>query len=116
MNKHETDSLESILGAQMSYAWSQSWGVLMPQVRAEWHHEFLNSSRSYDVTFLVDPRSNQHIYRSTTGSPDRDFANIAAGVSAVLKHGMQVFLDYETIIGLSNIETHKFTAGVRVEF
>lgn len=115
VDEHKADSLETVLGLQLSYALSQSFGVLIPHARAEWHHEFKNSQRSFDVSYVNDPRNNANIYRSLSGNPDRNFFNVSGGLSAVLKHGIQVFLDYETILGLSDIETHKFSAGVRIE-
>ena len=115
VGEHDGDSLETVLGGQLTYAQSYSWGVLVPHAKAEWHHEYKNSSRSFDVTYVNDPRSNANVYRSTTGSPDRDFANLSAGFSAQLKHGFQAFFDYQTILGLNDIETHKFSAGIRVE-
>lgn len=115
VNKHKADSLETVMGLQLSYELSQSFGILVPHVRAEWHHEYKNNRRSFDVSYVNDPRNNVNIYRSTTGKPDRNFFNVSAGLSTVLKHGISAFFDYETILGLSDIETHKFTAGVRIE-
>jgi outer membrane autotransporter protein len=116
VDEHQADSLETVLGAQISYALSQSFGVLVPYAKAEWHHEFKNSQRSFGVRYVNDPRNNVNIYQSNSGNPDRNFFNISAGLSANLKHGFQTFINYETILGLSNIETHKFTAGIRMEF
>ena len=116
VNEHKADSLESVLGAQISYALSHSFGVLVPHVKAEWHHEFKNNQRFFDVRFINDPAKKKTVYRSNSDIPDRNFFNISAGLSADLKYGFQTFFNYETILGLSNIETHKFSAGVRMEF
>ena len=114
VGEHKSDSLESVLGLQMTHAFSQSFGVLIPHVKAEWHHEFKNSQRYFDISYVNDPRSN--IYRSGTGNPDRNFFNVSAGLSADLKYGFQTFFNYETILGLDNIDAHKFSAGLRMEF
>lgn len=115
VDRHKADSLETVMGLQLSYALSQSFGVLVPHVRGEWHHEYKNNQRSFGVSYVNDPRNQENTYRSLTGRPDRNFFNISAGLSTVLKHGISAFFDYETILGLSDIETHKFTAGVRIE-
>lgn len=81
VDEHKSDSLESVLGLQMSRAFSYSFGVLVPHVKAEWHHEFMNRQRSFDIRYVNDPRNN--VYRSQTGEPERDFFNI----SADLKYG-----------------------------
>lgn len=114
VSEHESDSLETVLGIQLSRAISHSFGVIVPHVKAEWHHEFLNRQRSFDIRYVNDPRNN--IYSSQTDTPERDFLNISAGLSADLKYGFQTFFDYETILGIDDISTHKFSAGVRMEF
>ncbi len=114
VSEHKSDSLETVLGAQMSYAMSYSFGVLVPHLKGEWHHEYKNSQRSFDVRYINDPRNNT--YRSITGNPDRNFFNVSAGMSANLKHGVQAFFDYETILGLNNLDAHKFSLGLRMEF
>lgn len=116
VGEHKTDSLETVLGLQVNHAFSQSFGVLVPHVKAEWHHEYKNSQRSFDIRYVNDPRNNVNVYRSVTGNPDRNFFNVSAGLSAQLKHGFQAFFDYETILGLNNIDAHKFSAGIRMEF
>ncbi len=113
VDEHKADSLETVLGAQVSYAFSHSFGVLVPHAKAEWHHEFKNSQRSFGVRFVNDP---VQVYQSNSGSPDRNFFNLSAGLSADLKYGFQTFVNYETILGLNNIETHKFSAGIRMEY
>jgi len=115
VSKHKGDSLETVLGAQASYALRYSWGVLIPHAAAEWHHEYKNNSRSFDVSYVNDPRNGANVYRSTIDGPDRNFANLSAGFSAELKYGFQALFDYQTILGLDDIETHKFSAGIRVE-
>jgi len=114
VDEHKSDSLETVLGLQMSRAFSYSFGVLVPHVKAEWHHEFMNRSRSFDIRYVNDPRNN--IYRSQTDDPERNFYNISAGLSADLKHGIQTFFDYQTILGINDITAHRFSAGIRMEF
>jgi len=111
--KHKSDSLETVLGVQFNYALSQSFGVLVPHIKGEWHHEYKNNIRAFNVTYVNDPRQN--IYQSISNAPDRNFFNISAGFSADLKYGVQAFFDYQTILGLNNIDAHKFTAGFRIE-
>lgn len=116
VDEHKADSLETVLGAQISYALSHSFGVIVPHLKAEWHHEFKNNQRSFGIRYVNDPRNNTNVYQSYSSTPDRNFFNISAGLSADLKYGFQTFFNYETILGLSNIETHKFSAGIRMEF
>jgi outer membrane autotransporter protein len=110
----EVDSLESVLGGQISYAFSQSFAVIVPHFRIEWHHEFFDSAREFSISYVNDPRNNTLTLESDR--LDGDYFNIGVGVSADFKHGFQAFLDYETVLELKNVESHIFTAGLRMEF
>jgi outer membrane autotransporter protein len=110
----EVDSLESVVGGQISYAFSQAFAVIVPHFRMEWHHEFFDNAREFSVSYVNDPRNNTLTLESDR--LDGDFFNIGVGVSADFKHGIQAFLDYETVLELKNVESHNFTAGLRMEF
>ncbi|MCK5830370.1 MAG: autotransporter outer membrane beta-barrel domain-containing protein [Methylococcales bacterium] len=110
----EVDSLESIVGGQISYAYSQTFAVIVPHVRVEWHHEYFDSAREFKVAYVNDPNNNSLMLRSDR--LDGDYFNVGAGVSANFKHGLQAFVDYETVLELKNVESHIFTLGLRLEF
>ena len=110
----QVESLESVLGAQISYAWSQSFGVLTPQISVDWHHEFMEDQRVVKTSYVVDPNRNN--LPTTSDSPDRDFASLSVGVNAVFRHSLQAALTYQTVLGQHNVESHAFTAGIRLAF
>lgn len=107
-------SLTSVLGGQLAYAVSHSFGVVVPQARAGWIHEFKNSSEQYKAFYIDDPRQN--VLRATTDKPDRDYFELGVGVSAVFSSGVQAFFNYDTVLGFSNLTEHLFTVGGRLEF
>ncbi len=107
-------SLTSVLGAQFSYAMSRNFGVLLPQGRLGWVHQFENDAQEMTATYLADPRQN--VLRAVTDDPDRDYFELGIGVSAVLRGGMQLFANYDTILGFRNLTDHLFTVGARLEF
>jgi outer membrane lipase/esterase len=110
----DVDSFTTAFGAQVSYAISTSWGVVLPQLRLEWEHEFLNDSRTIQVRFVNDPARTP--FGLTTEGPDRDFFNVGAGLSAVFARGKSAFLYYETVLGLKDITAHNIVAGIRLTF
>lgn len=114
INDQEVDSLESIVGGQISYAFSQTFAVIVPHVRVEWHHEYFDNTRDFSVSYVADPNNNSLALKSDR--LDGDYFNVGAGVSANFKQGLQGFIDYETVLELKNIESHIFTAGFRLEF
>jgi uncharacterized protein YhjY with autotransporter beta-barrel domain len=110
--KQSIESLTSKLGIQASYAWSQSWGVILPQGRVHYIHEFSNDSRSVESALVLAPQSTVTL---TTDEPDRDYFIGAIGASAVLPGGMQTFVDVEFLSGHAYLSTWTATAGLRWE-
>jgi outer membrane lipase/esterase len=110
--KQSIESLTSKLGIQASYAWSQSWGVILPQGRVHYIHEFSNDSRSVESALVLAPQSTVTL---TTDEPDRDYFIGAIGASVVLPGGMQTFVDVEFLSGHAYLSTWTATAGLRWE-
>jgi len=109
-------SFSTVLGGQASYAISLPWGVVLPQLRLEWEHEFENASRTIRANFLEDPTPDDTSQiQLLTDAPDRDFFNIAAGVSAVFRRGLSAFVQYQTVIGLADVNSHHVALGLRIE-
>lgn len=107
-------SLTSTAGAQVSYAVSLPWAVLVPQLRGEWHHQFMDGQRAVDAVFAGDTTNTTININSQ--SPDRDFYTFGAEVSGTFAQGISAFLAYDTLLGYRNIDSHKFTVGTRLEF
>jgi uncharacterized protein with beta-barrel porin domain len=107
-------SLTTALGGQVSYAISKPWGVLVPQGRAEWQHEFQDNSRLITASFVQD--SGGVLFGVPTDNPDRDYFNLGAGLSAVFPQGRSAFIYYQTVVARNNLTQHAITAGIRLEF
>jgi outer membrane autotransporter protein len=108
------DSFQSQLGTQLSYVFSPSFGVIIPQFNVAWHHEFLNNSREINARYTAD--INNFTLTTVTDGADRDFATLGVGVSSVLAQGIQLFLNYQTLLGYRSVTSHSFSTGVRLEF
>lgn len=107
------ESLTSDVGGQASYAISLNWGVLTPLVRFDWEHEYKNNSRVVAAALVADPTFGGS---ARTNTPDRDYFNLGAGLSATMKAGVSAFLYVEETRGRAHFTNHSFTGGVRVEF
>jgi outer membrane lipase/esterase len=112
-DKQNIESLASIIGTQMSFAHSTSWGVLTPYIRGEYYHEFLDNSRNIGASFVGDP--NQLRFNLVTDRPDRNYFIFGAGVSGTLARGTTAFFNYDTLLGRNNIHNHAFMVGLRME-
>jgi outer membrane autotransporter protein len=117
VDSQTVESLVTGLGAQVSYAISTKVGVIVPQLRVEWVHEFLNDSRSFQSRFVNDPTpSAATTIQWGTDDPDRNYFNLGVGVAATFARGISAFVYYETVLGLEDVTQHRVAGGVRVEF
>ncbi len=114
VDKQDVESLVTAIGGQVAYASSQSFGVVQPYARLEWHHEFRNDTQLIRAQYVFDPRDNPLVVR--TDSPDRNYFLLGLGASAIFQGGVQGFASYETTLGLDDVEDHRFTLGARFEF
>ncbi len=113
VDPQDVHSLQSLLGARFSYALSTPLGVLFPQVRLGWRHEYLDDDRDIDARFLGD--TSRTDVSPQTDAPDRDFLVVGAGVSLTLPRGLQPYVDYDTVLGLRDVSNHIVRAGLRIE-
>ncbi|AEF98694.1 autotransporter outer membrane beta-barrel domain-containing protein [Methylomonas methanica] len=107
-------SVQSSLGAQASYAISTGRGVLVPQLNADWTHEFANGQRSIFVQFAQDNRPVPTTFSFQTDRPDRDFFHLGAGLVAILPNGWQAFVNFETLLGHAYFDNYIGTMGFRL--
>jgi outer membrane autotransporter protein len=107
-------SLASGVGVQGNRAFSRSWGVLSLTGRAEWKHEFRNDAQVLPMTFQADPVNGTFFV--PTDAPDRNYYIVSIGTAAQFAAGKSAFLQYETVLGLSNVTNHILSAGVRIDF
>jgi outer membrane lipase/esterase len=113
-NDQSLESLQTALGAQVSYAISTPFAVLVPQLLFEWVHEYLNNSRTVTASYVNDP---QHVpIPFTTDNPDRDFFNLGVALSSVFRGGKSAFIYYQTALGLQDVTKHDIVLGVRWAF
>lgn len=111
---YQIESIVSVLGFDASYALSTSFGVITPQLRFDWNHEFAPGPARVEASFVADP--NQFTFFVRPDSLDRDFFRLGFGVSATLPHGVSTFLDWETILDYDDVQNNAIRIGGRYEF
>ncbi|AEG01819.1 autotransporter outer membrane beta-barrel domain-containing protein [Methylomonas methanica] len=112
--KQSIESLTSTIGIQTAYAISFPWGVLIPQLRGEWHHQFKDGQRQIQTGFINDPLNQTFVM--TSEGPSRDYYTVGGEVSSVFAGGVSAFLAYESLQGYSNVNSNRFMLGARLEF
>lgn len=127
-NKQEIDSLRSILGIAFTGNFSRSFGVLSPQFRAEWHHEFEDDRVFLEAKYLVEDDLGTVPPGDFTGTAclscvrwgsdevDTDFGLVGVGLSAVFARRVQAYLMYDELIGVDNLSSHSIALGLRGQF
>ena len=109
---YHVSSWTSNLGLQLDYAHSTTFGVVRPQLRMEWVHEFDNQGHAVNVTI---PSLGNLALPVSAGQRIGDWGNLTAGVQTIFAHGITGFANYQAQI-FSAGENHIVEGGVRVEF
>ncbi|MGB5830569.1 MAG: autotransporter domain-containing protein, partial [Thiohalocapsa sp.] len=107
-------SVTTTLGARISQVFNTNWAVLVPQARAEWEHEYDNDADTLVARFAADPTGTA--FGVLSDSPDRDYFRLGLGLSAVFRHGLSAFVNYDTVLDQEDWTNHLIDVGVRWEF
>ena len=99
--EQDVESLASTLGYQLSFPIKTSAGILVPQIRGAWEHEFEDDGNE--------------ILGISLGERDEDLAVFGAGIGYYFNSGWNTVLDYEGRIG-SEVEGHYVSLKVGKEF
>lgn len=113
IREQDVESLQTELAAEVSWAASTSWGVLQPLLRAAWLHELEDDPRLIRGHFAGDLRELEFVV--PTEAPDRDFLNLALGVTATLPRGRSLYLLYDRDLERAGLEMETVTFGLRLE-
>ncbi|MGH9380031.1 MAG: autotransporter outer membrane beta-barrel domain-containing protein [Thermoanaerobaculia bacterium] len=106
-------SLLSELGIDWSRAVSVAWGVVQPQLRAGWIHEFDDDERQIPGQFVGDPLDRE--FGVPTDEPDRDYFNLAVGLTLTGYRGWSFFATYDTDLERSTLDNYVINLGLRKE-
>ncbi|MBI1181036.1 MAG: autotransporter domain-containing protein [Alphaproteobacteria bacterium] len=105
-------SFQSRVGARLSGQWGSGDVTWIPELRAEWRHEFKDNPAWIQASLVGLP--NQSF--TTVGSQvSKDLAVIGAGITAQFKGGWGLYFDYQGAFA-SGYTSHTAQGGVRVKF
>jgi len=113
VGSQDADSLRTALGAQIQGRWQLGTDVaLVPTVRAEWLHEFLDDSRGINASFNnAAPGS----FLVNTSDPDRDFGLIGLNLDFLIGEQWSAFVGYDAQFS-GDYFGNSVTGGARYEF
>jgi len=122
------ESTRSILSLGFARPISRSFGVLMPTLRLEWHHEFEDDPRAVRAKYVLEDSlatagSSAQDFACTvscftmlTDPVDADFGVASLGLSATFAQRMQFYVMYEALLGTENLSSNSIALGLRGQF
>lgn len=109
----ERKSLQGHAGVRAAWVFSTAHGIVVPQVRVEYQHEFEEGSARVATSFALDPDANAYLL--TGQARDTSAIEAGIGISAALANGWQPFFNVDRLTGSDDLERTRVTLGVRVE-
>lgn len=110
----ENSEITATIGASVSNTFSLSWGILIPQVYAEWQYG-LKRDKIKSKSFFNDD-VNQIEFETEGDGPDLNSGFLGASVYLGLPNGWMLYAAGNTEISRARTEQYRFNAGARVEF
>lgn len=108
------NSLRSSVGARLRTNVAMGSGVVTPELRASWQHEFLDKARDIRASFV--DQSLPGTFTTTTAGAGTDFGIVGAGVSMSLAVRTQLTLGYDFKFGGHDFTAHQISGRVRHTF
>ena len=108
-------TLTTALGLKFQQAFLPSFGVIVPYIYGEFRHEFMENSRTVQSAYAA-ANSAAADFNLPTDAPTRNYYAGGAGITVVLKHGLQGFVQYLKVFQLTNYSEYVASGGIRYEF
>jgi outer membrane autotransporter protein len=102
------------VGLEAAYAISTGFGVLSPQLRVDYNHDFAAQPQRIEASFVADP--NNIVFFVRPDNLDRDFVTLGVGLVATLQHGVSAFIDWESVLAYDSVQNNAFRLGARYAF
>ena len=118
--EQQARSLTLSAGGHLSYAINTDWGVLVPNARLDWVHEFEDNQETLSYQFINDPfignpLDPSPIIELQTDRPDTDYFIVSVGFSAQFIYGIGGFINYQTYTGYDDVTIDEVSVGIRWE-
>jgi len=116
VNNEDIDSLRAKIGGRVTNSYDVGFMTLMPEIRANYYHEFLDDNRGVSESLAGAPAVGS--FAIETARPERNFAIVGAGLSAVPKKldSLTFFVNYDAQVGQADYMANDINGGVRVDF
>lgn len=121
------ESKRSIVGLALARPISTTFGVLTPNFRAEWHHEFDSDPRALRAKYVVEDQLSNgsaaqdfncsiSCFNFLTDEVEADYGIAGVGLTAVFAQRVQLYLYYEALLGIGDLTANSLALGIRGQF
>lgn len=111
-DREKTSTLGHV-GLRFDHAFSTGAGVLVPQLRVEYLHEFEDEAPTAIASYALDAAGTEYAF--TGDVPEGDVINAGVGATLILPGGWIWFLNYDYLSG-GDVDRQRATLGLRAEF
>ncbi|TQV72753.1 autotransporter outer membrane beta-barrel domain-containing protein [Aliikangiella marina] len=130
VGKQSIDSLETSIGIKLQYAWTPSWGVVVPFFDIQSHNQHEDDSRNISTAFANLPSGQLDAvnFNLPTDEIDSSYYSYSLGMSFIIQGDTQVdadgnasgsmqgFISYRSVENIANFEEDSVTLGFRYGF
>lgn len=109
-----SESLRSSLGARFAFDTVINGGIVTPEFRAAWLHEFSDGVRGLSASFVDTTLPGSFVTSTASGLRDRGV--IGTGVTGRLGALTTVSLNYDAVIGDHDAVSHQFSGRLKHSF
>jgi outer membrane autotransporter protein len=113
VNQVERNSLLGQISLGLSGSWSTESALFIPQMRIDFEHEFDTDAPATSARFLLDSGNTQYLLNAQ--ERESDTLNVGVGLLVILPNGWMPFVDYQILLGNSQRDSYRITAGLRKE-
>jgi outer membrane autotransporter protein len=106
----------SFLGADAQYRMDTPFGLLYPIARFHWAHQYSPGNTNVSVAYSNDPTTVLSSFILPGTPTSRNCYDLGVGISLQLAGNRSVFVNYDSILGISHTTYNSFTAGIRINF
>jgi outer membrane autotransporter protein len=92
-----SSSFKSSLGAKLEKGFSTKYGEIVPDIQAQWVHEYVHTKQVTGAQFAADPTETG--FTTVGASPVSDLADLSLGVTVLRANNLSVSLRYELQAG-----------------
>lgn len=109
----DRSSLLGTVGVRASRAIKTSFGVVVPQLRLDYLHEFERDGQDASASFLLDAQRSTF---ALAGDETQESYGVAGlGIAAILPGGWMPYLSVDSIVGSSDLDRYRVSLGLRRE-